>query len=300
MKKKYAYLILILITSTYISAQNSTVQKPQLKADSIKHWTFSGKNNITFGSVSMTNWAPGGEEALSGVSSIDYELNYSKSPHKWENRLILRYGRAKQGVRQSVKTDDQIDISTIYGYKAKGHWYYSMGAGFRTQFEDGFKINEKGDTLFSSSYMAPGYLMISPGIVYIPNNNFKIAISPAASRFTYVYNSFLSSVGAYGVEPGENIRYEFGTYVNIDWEHYFNQHFSMEHILRLYSNYLKNPENIDVAWVGKFSVKVLRFIGIHYTAQILYDDDINVITSTGTGPRVQFKGSLGVGIRYDF
>ena len=77
--------------------------------------------------------------------------------------------------------------------------------------------------------------------------------------------------------------------------------------LDIFSNYLNNPQNMDVSWETIVSFKVNKYISATLTTHLLYDDDIDiVIDSNGdgiieaTGPRTQFKQVLGIGFSYKF
>jgi hypothetical protein len=89
--------------------------------------------------------------------------------------------------------------------------------------------------------------------------------------------------------------------------------------LDLYSNYLHNPQNVDVNWSSLFSLKVNRFISASLDTELIYDDDVKFITyeknadgSVKTDPvtgeqvvlkrqaRLQFKELLGIGFSMQF
>ena len=77
--------------------------------------------------------------------------------------------------------------------------------------------------------------------------------------------------------------------------------------LDLFSNYLKNPQNIDVNWENLVDLKVNRLISVSIFTHLVYDDDIDLIVdnqATGEpenkGPKVQFKETLGIGLSYKF
>ena len=268
--------------------------------DSTKAWKFTGTSKISLGSIALSNWSAGGENALSALFSMDYQYNYLKDNSKWDNRAIFLYGTNKQGSNDFEKTDDRIDITSMYGYKASEKWFYTFEANFRTQFDQGFEKDDAGVKRVNSEFMAPGYLTVSPGMEYTANENFKINMSPVSSKVTFVQNDSLSNAGAFGVDPGENIRYEFGAYVNLNWKKDFNEHFGMEHLVRLYSNYLKNPQNVDIDWTAKFFVKATKYLSIDFLVQGIYDDDVKFTTETGgEGSRLQLKSLLAVGLVYE-
>jgi hypothetical protein len=66
--------------------------------------------------------------------------------------------------------------------------------------------------------------------------------------------------------------------------------------LDLYSNYLKKPQNIDLFWTNRFTLKVNRFIQVSYSLDMLYDDDVKnpVVPAQAIG--LQMLSTLGVGV----
>ena len=291
LKKTTLLLVVFLFSIIQIQAQDQ---------DTTKAWKFSGTSKISLGSIALSNWSAGGENALSALFSMDYQYNYLKGDAKWDNRAIMLFGTNKQGTNDFEKTDDRIDITSTYGYRAHKDWYYALEVNFRTQFAEGTETDDAGIKKVSSEFMAPGYLTISPGMEYAPNENFKVTISPVSSKFTFVNHDSLSIAGAYGVDPGKNMRFEFGAYVNLNWKKEFNEHFGMEHLLRLYSNYLENPQNVDVDWTAKFYVKATNYLTIDFIVQGIYDDDIHFANENGgESPMLQMKSLLAVGLVYE-
>ena len=117
----------------------------------------------------------------------------------------------------------------------------------------------------------------------------------------------LSAAGAFGVEPGKKFRPELGAYANISYkkdEIIKNVNFLTK--LDLFTNYLKNPQNIDISWENLLVLKVNKFISATVNTHLLYDDDILIKIDEGNegepvlGKRAQFKEVIGVGFTYKF
>ena len=76
----------------------------------------------------------------------------------------------------------------------------------------------------------------------------------------------------------------------------------------LYSNYLRNPQNMDISWETLWTLKVNNWFGATLNTLLLYDHDIDVpkvkevvngIPVPGTpGPGAQFKETLGIGLTF--
>jgi hypothetical protein len=76
----------------------------------------------------------------------------------------------------------------------------------------------------------------------------------------------------------------------------------------LFSNYLKDPQNIDVSWETLFVFKVNKYISVNLNTHLIYDADIlfdtnndgQVLSDGSDKSLVQFKEILGVGFMYKF
>ena len=74
----------------------------------------------------------------------------------------------------------------------------------------------------------------------------------------------------------------------------------------MFSNYLNNPENIDVNVEALFNFKINKWLSASWSFNMIYDDDIDisVLDNDGIeiakGPRAQIKNVLGIGLSYSF
>jgi hypothetical protein len=274
--------------------------------DTVKNWKTGGVVSLTASQVSFTNWAAGGENSLSGSSFINLFANYKKDKSSWDNTLDLGYGMMKQGVKDDAvfyKTDDRIDISSKYGQYAFEHWYYTGLVSFKSQFAEGF--NKITDTVYISNFLAPAYLNISIGMDYKPSDNFTLYLSPFSGKTTFVMDTLLSNAGAYGVEPGENVRYEFGGYLKAQYKTNIMDNVTWVSKMDLFSNYLKNPQNIDLNWENQLTFKINKFFSANINFTMVYDDDTKIDIdrngdgiNDGKGARLQMKQLFGLGITY--
>jgi hypothetical protein len=67
---------------------------------------------------------------------------------------------------------------------------------------------------------------------------------------------------------------------------------SAENILNLYSNYLEDPQNVDIDYTFNLVMKVNKYISTNVTFQAIYDD--NAVQG------FQIREALGVGLTYGF
>ena len=132
-------------------------------------------------------------------------------------------------------------------------------------------------------------------------------IAPFTAKWTIVNDPVLSAAGAFGVEPGEIVKSEFGGYIRFiytrnDFRTPFLKNISFTTKLDLYSNYLKDPQFVDVNWEVLIAMKVNKYITINLTTNLIYDYDIKFPSDFNVAgvDKVQFKEIFGVGFSYKF
>jgi len=305
--KKLLVLLAILIPALTLRAQTTEAEK-QLKtqsADTTLGWEKGGMVNISTAQTSLTNWAAGGQSSVAINGLINLFASNKTTKSLWENYLDLGYGTLKQGKQSWWKTDDKIEFTSKYGYKTSEKLYIAGLVNFRTQFADGF--NYPNDSVKISGLMAPGYFLAGVGIDYKPGDNFSLFVAPLTAKMTIVADQALADAGAFGVDPGDNVYGEFGAYLRMFMKYNVMENITFQSKLDLFSNYLHNPQNMDVNWECLLSMKVNKFISATLGTQLIYDDDIAIAIDNNddgitdeSGPRVQFKEILAVGFSYKF
>jgi hypothetical protein len=285
------------------------------QATDTTYWTKGGLGTLTFSQVSLTNWAAGGDNSVSLNGYFNVFGNYAKGKSLWQNDLILGYGLINQGGSGLEKTDDRINFVTQYGHKIKGdHLYWSNMLDFRTQFADG--VNAEGTII--SKFMAPGYLLVSTGLDWKPSDNFSLAYSPLAGKFTFVTDQNLANLGAFGVDPGildldgnvihegSTSRAEIGSFLKMKFKQDIAENVNLETKLELFANYIDNFGNVDISLDNAIVMKVNDWLTVNWIIALIYDDDIDIEefddndVLVGVGPRTQFKSVFGVGLAYNF
>jgi hypothetical protein len=304
MKHKITLLILAVTLSSFANAQT---------IDTVKYWSFKGDGGLSFSQVSLTNWSAGGENTLATNAMVNLFGNYKKDKFSWDNSLNLAYGFMSQQSIKNKKTDDKIDLSSKAGIYAFKKWDYAILFGFKSQFADGF--NYPNDSVVISKFLAPGYLQFAIGMDYKPSDVFSLFISPLGARITFVNDTRLSDLGAFGVDPatytndsvpvlikhGKSSRLEAGASLKAIVKKDLVKNVTIGSKLELFSNYVENPQNIIVNWEVLIALKVNSFITTTIGTQLIYDDNVTIGDKDGkSGPRTQFKETIGVGLAFKF
>lgn len=281
----------------------------QENAETPKLWKKAGDFSINFSQVSFSNWAAGGKNSVSGVALFNYSANYLKDRMSWDNSLNMGYGLMKEQNRSVVKSEDKLEISSKVGYKMTeaGKWFFSGLTNFRTQFADGFNYTNKDNPERISTFFAPAYLTLAAGFDYKPTDKFTLFMSPLSGKFTFVADKEFSDAGAFGVDPGKKFRAEMGGTIKSELKFQVVKNVDAVTNLTLFSNYLKNPQNIDVNWDFRLNMKINEYLSANLITNMIYDDDIQVPIDSnddgiidGKGRRIQLKQLFGAGLSLKF
>ena len=210
--------------------------------------------------------------------------------------------------KKPIKTDDKIEFTSLATLKATEHLNYGIELAFRSQFAYGFDYT-KDSTHYISKFLAPAYISLGLGIEWVPNPHFSLYFSPITGRITIVNDDYLASIGAFGVnELDKNdtvvhtnyakVRYEFGARAVAKFQYPLAKNIDFNSKLELFSNYLKNPQYIDVDWQNMLVLKVNDWLNCNLSTHLIYDRDIPFYDEAGLkieGSKVQFKEVLAVG-----
>ncbi|MCX6296503.1 MAG: DUF3078 domain-containing protein [Bacteroidetes bacterium] len=316
--KKYLFFLGVILVANNSIAQTIDTIKP-----APKNWKKGGLIGLNLTQSSFTNWAAGGENSFSATALTSLFANYKKDKWTWDNNLDLAYGLLKSGTDKVRKNEDKIDFTSKLGrYAFYNHWYYSALVNFKSQFDNGYNLPDDSNVV--SHFMAPAYVIGAIGLDYkSTDNSFSAFISPITSKTVFVNDQKLADAGAYGVEAakydsvagvyaivknGNRMNSQFGGYVKIAFKKDIMKNVNLATKLELFTNYLDNPQNIQVNWELLLSMKVNKLISASISTNMIYDHNIpvpvkrevNGIKVDGTGPRLQFKEVFAIGVTYKF
>ena len=279
--KQIISLVLLLFVLVYgVKAQGTDTTKA-------KPWKVGTVFNATLAQTSLSNWAGGGENSLSLSGLSNTTTNYAKDKISWENTFDFAYGIIKQGDASVDKSDDKIEISSKLGRQLKSYWNLAADVEFRSQFSPGY---ESG--ILISKFLAPAYVVSTIGLEYKPSEDFFILVSTLTGKTTLVMDDKLSDAGAYGVDPGDKIRNELGSYLKSMLKVDLMENISLQTKLNLFSSYKKNLDQTDVSWETLLLMRVNKYITTNFNTHLIYDEDVTT--------DVQFKEVLSVGVAFEW
>ncbi|MEN8928486.1 MAG: DUF3078 domain-containing protein [Flavobacteriales bacterium] len=309
MKKGLLSILAVAALFSAVNAQESTKNvgsEVLARADekAADGWKKGGTFGVNFGQVALSNWQGGGQNSISVNSLFSAFSNYKKGKTAWDNSLDLAYGLVSLDGGDFIKSDDRIEINSKYGRQFKNNkkLYYGGLVNFRTQFAPGFAA---ADGSLLSRIMSPGYLTGALGFDYKPNDYLSVFFAPVSYRGTFVLDDALNAVGAFGVEANEKLRHELGGLLMVKFQKDVFKNVNLRTQATFFSNYLDEPQNVDVLWDVLISMKVNEYISASIATSLIYDHDILLpLTDDAgnafTGRRVQFKEVLNIGFSYKF
>lgn len=273
-------------------------------------WRKGGTISLLFNQSAFSNWIAGGVNNIAGNANVIYDANLKRGDWTWDNRFNLAYGLTKNQDQDYRKTDDRIEINSLVGKKAWGNWSYSFFGNFRTQFTDGFMYDEDPNTMYpTSGLFNPAYLTFGPGMMWKKHDNLKVNLAPLTSKITFIgddlwkhdpENALANAAGfvnndqvtMFGVDPGKSSRYELGFYAAGYYKFNVMENVTMENVLGLYSNYLEDPQNVDIDYTMNLAMQINKYLTTILSVQTIYDDN--------AFEGLQVREVFGVGVTANF
>jgi len=300
-------ILLLLVISVNMHAQDAIVRKLQMESlrqikrdvpdTGKKAWITGGAYSLSIGQGSQSNWAAGGDDFSFTVNtSLRLFAFYKKTKHSWDNTLDINFGYLNTTSLGSRKNDDRFDLLSKYGLKLNKKFNLATLVNFRSQFLKGYTYPNNVKT-FASAFLSPAYLVVSQGIDFKPNKELSIFVSPVTSRWVFVTDSTLSAKGEYGVKQHTHSINQNGAFATIGYQRAFNKMVSYKSRVDLFSNYQKDPQNVDVFMTNTLSAKVARIIAFSWNVDMIYDDDARLFGPNNSSPGLQFKSIIGVGLQ---
>lgn len=295
MLKPFISLIILVIITIHSVAQDLTVKEFQkvafkeLKPLEADGWKKNGTFIIAINQGALRNWVAGGEQNTLGFATLlNYNINFRKGKNTWNNYFDLGMGfQNASSFGRFRKIDDHIDITSKYGYQFSPKWYTALLANFNTQVLPGYNYTDTLNTKISN-FLTPGKILLSVGIDYRPDKSFSLFISPITIRYLIKADESFYLVDKFGVAANKKSYIELGSFLTAKYNKKITHWAIYTGRLDLFSNYKRNPQNVDVFFTNLLTMKFNKWLATNISVDIVYDDDILKET--------QLKEVLGIGL----
>lgn len=334
------FFTFLLIFTTALSAQDSTVTPP-------KSWNFKGAVGLDFAQMLLINPKIGaGENKIAFGGNTAWSALYEKERFSWNSNLNINFGIQKlgSGKKPFQKTLDELRLTTQFNYRIakESPWAYALDISFLSQITPTYEgnylaaYNSVMDYPFAK-FFSPATLMISPGISYKPNKNWRILFSPISYKTIIVADDSIAkmsnadrSSSLHGTPFGGSDRDEFikrwhvkpkgqtydgiyfannslqlGASLKVFYQQKFWKYKELERIgltstLSLFSDYLHKPQYIDFEWINNFDFFIFKGLSISLGTILFYDYDVLVQINQDGDMNTGVNGLESTGRRVSF
>jgi len=276
-------------------------------------WNYELSSAFTFNQTYLSNWTKGGESSIATMLDVLGIATYNNTEANTQliNSMRIKFGTLITGEKGLRKNDDLIEINSKFNRNASGKIGLSASFYMKNQIAKGY--NYPNDSVVVSKFLNPGSLTVGLGAEYKPFKHTNINIAPLSYKNTFVLDTALIDQTKYGIDQDKKAKQELGTQIVL-----LNRFTPMEDLefvsrLRLFSNYLNHPENIDIDWEMILDKKINWFFTIRLNLHIIYDDDIRfsvldandqpVLKPDGSEkkvPKTQFREFVGLSLLFKF
>ncbi len=277
-----------------------------------------------------------GQNRLGFGGAFNGFANLKDGRKQWDNTLLWQFGMQRLGSGVIAngsdakipfqKQIDELRLNSKFGIQVNddSKFFYTANASFLSQLLPTYQYAEGVSGNFIADFLdqgispiaklfAPATVQAALGMDYKPNDNFSLFYSPLGAKFIIVANDSIAARGVHGNEVSgepdangffpefEKVDVQLGSQLLAKYTTTFvEEKGTFTSSLNLYSNYLRNPENIDVDWANALSYKLFKNFQATLLLNIFYDDDVNVqITDynfpngvNGTGKRVSITQQM--------
>ena len=247
------------------------------------YWSYDLINAFSMNQNYLSNWSRGGESSLSGMIDITGTAKYSnkESKDQWTSSGRLRYGTIRTKERGFRTSTDMIEINSQYNRKILEKFDFSSEFYGKTQVAQGF--HSPTDTVVVSKFLNPGTFTVGVGFEYEPIKKTLINFSPLSYRNTFVLDTVNINQTNHGIEQDKRTRQEMGGQIVIKNSMTLFDDLKVNNNIRLFSNYLDKPQNIDMDWEMSLEKQISYLFSIRLNLHLIYDDDVRfpVFNSAG-------------------
>lgn len=252
-------------------------------------WKKSGTFIINVNQGALRNWAGGGELNTLGITTLfNYNINHRKGRITWNNYIDLGLGfQNASSFGKFRKVDDRIDITSKYAYQFAKKWYAAVLANINTQSLIGYNYTDSVDTKISN-FLTPGKILVSIGLDFRPDKTFTLFVSPVTTRFILKNDNDFLIIDKFGVAANNKVHTELGSLATAKYTKKISSWAFYNGRLDLFSNYKRNPQNVDVFLTNLLTMKFNKWLATNVSFDLVYDDDIL--------KKTQIKEVLGLGL----
>jgi hypothetical protein len=307
-------LLTFVIFCFQLNAQNTPQDTTEAAAPKKQEvWKTGAGIGLDFAQLLQVNPRQGaGQNRIGLGSATNIFARYKKNRIAWDNAANWQFGVQRLGagvIAQALgdknipfqKSIDEFRINSKFGYRTskQSKFFYAANVSFLSQITNTYQGNDAfpgnfltditGEGRLLSKFFSPATITISVGMDLKPTDQLSFYYSPVGGKFIIVRDNQIARLGVHG-NPVEGEKNEQGVYpefrntftalgsllrMNYD-SAFFDEKLILNSSLTLFSNYIENPQNIDVDWTNELALKISKGFQAALTVNVFYDDDVMV------------------------
>jgi hypothetical protein len=296
MKRLFYLTTFLLLTVSSLHAQKDT-----------SYWKRGAGLGADFAQLLQLNPRAGaGQNRLGLGGAINFFGNYKKDRVAWDNLGVWQFGvqRFGSGILQGggnipfQKAIDELRASSKLGFQTapNSKFFYAADLNFLSQLTPtyqgptsfpGLFLSNVTNSRLLSNLFAPAIINLSLGIDYKANDKFSLFYSPLGAKWVIVGDDAIAALGVHGNPVTKNAAGTVTSFNNVDAQlgsllrakyatKFLDGKLAYTSNLLLFSNYLRNPQNIDVDWNNNLDMTIFKNIKLGVTINAFYDDDMRM------------------------
>ncbi|MCW5922687.1 MAG: DUF3078 domain-containing protein [Saprospiraceae bacterium] len=258
-------------------------------------WTVGGGLGLDLAGMGISNPRVGGGGGRFGIGGLGTLFaNRKEDKWFWNNAFSLQLSAQKLRSadpslpRGFLKNLDVSRLTSRYGRKmGSDKWF--VAADFFAQtlllqtYQSNYLSPVSDEDRVVAKLFSPLQITFAPGIDYKPNSHLSFFYSPCGVQYILVADDNIAALNIHGNEEGKNTFFGLGSELKAAYNNkYFGDRLSVTNGLRLFSNYLKEPQNVDVLFTNNFSIALFKGLSLDLLAEYFYDHDVKVQKNFGS------------------
>jgi hypothetical protein len=323
MKKQILLIIALFFTGFLFAQEDAPAEDPT------GPWETGAGIGIDLTQLLQVNPRVGtGQNNLGLSGAVNFFAKYAQDRISWDNTASWQFGVQKIGAGPLPSGDnipfqksiDELRLNSKFGYKVSEDSKFSYATDFAflsliapaypgSETYPGLLLSNVNDTVTLAKFFSPATINLSLGIDFKPSSKLSFYYSPIAYKGIYVADDAIAELNVHGNEEGKNTFHNLGSLLRVIYQDKFvDEKIIFSSNLALFSNYLMEPQNVDIDWQNQLDVVILKNLSLTLLANLFYDHDVKVqITDydspsgvRGTGRRVSITEQLLLKYRLTF
>jgi hypothetical protein len=277
------------------------------------YWDYNFRSTFTLNQTYLSNWSKGGENSFSGLLDVNVGAIYTNTEAKtqWTNTARWNFGTIitdQYGLRTNA---DLLEFNSKYNKVLRKKMDFSALFYMKNQIARGY--NYPNDSVVVSKFLNPGTFTVGIGVEYKPFKHTTLNFSPLSYKNTFVLDTANIDQTIHGVPADQRAKQELGGQLLIVSNASILKDLKVSNTVRLFSNYLNKPQNIDLDWEINLEQKINWYSSVTLNLHLIYDDDVRfpqldengqpILLPDGSEykvPKLQLKQFLGLSLLFSF